>query len=95
MIPLASLPASGYTSARMGDFAPTVACDLRRLIEESGLPLRTIARRAGVSPDVLWRWHSGTSKSLNVLTAESVYHLLTGRTFTRCGCGVAEGKPKR
>ena len=41
--------------------------------------LLDIARAAGVSYTSLWKWTSGRQRTLNLLDAERVFYLLTGK----------------
>ena len=60
---------------------PTAADTLRNIVRDSGKPLISIARAAGVSYFPLWKWASGNQKGYDLDSAEKVHFALTGRTF--------------
>ena len=55
-----------------------IAARIKTLITESGLPVKTIAKGAGVSKDKLWRVVNGTTQILDVRDADRVVRFLTG-----------------
>ena len=74
---------------------PDAAETLRRLIEESGRPLRNLAREAGVPFDALWRWMRCKQDHYNLVSAELVYHHLTGKGFIEVAESPADGEIQR
>ena len=56
---------------------------LRKLIEDSDLNLKQIAKRANVDYMTTWRWYAQKTRSLNVIMAEHIYKTLTGNSFTK------------
>ena len=67
--------------ATMTRFTPEIADKLKQRVKDSGLSLRAIAHRAGVSYWALQRWVNGNQRMYHVDSAEAVHHALTGRKF--------------
>jgi hypothetical protein len=67
---------------------PAILPQIRRLVEESGLPPHDIAKRAKVNYQAFRRFILGQAKTYNATSAELVYHALTGKTFTRPSVGL-------
>lgn len=61
---------------------PPIDTEIRRLIGESPLSIREIAARAQVPYQPLKRFMRGVTASYNAVSAELVFHELTGRSFT-------------
>lgn len=74
---------------------PDAAQTLRRIVAESGRPLRDLAREAGVPFDALWRWMKGKQRHYNLVSAEKVYHHLTGKGFIVVADSPADGEIQR
>jgi hypothetical protein len=56
---------------------------LRAMIRRSGIPLRKIAEEAQVDRFALARWYRGVQPSIKLDHAESIYKVLTGKSFIR------------
>jgi len=53
------------------------------MIRRSGIPLRRIAEEANVDRFALARWYRGVQPSIKLDHAESIYKVLTGKSFLR------------
>ncbi len=60
----------------------TPSAKIRETILESGKPLKHIAHEAAVDYQVLWRWWSGQTKTIDIDIANSISVVLTGREIT-------------
>lgn len=66
---------------------PSLLPSLRRLVAESGIPLKILAKDAGVEYQTLRRFIVGVTDKYNATSAEMVFYHLTGRA------AVAHGVP--
>lgn len=86
---MTKIPKSRTHTPRMASLTES----LLTLIDDSGLPLKEIAERAGVPYQGLRRWVKGkrgkeggrSNRTLDADTADAVYLLLTGKHYTEGG----------
>lgn len=60
---------------------PAAIVQLRELILGKGIPLTELAKTAKVKYVPLWKFSTGRQKSYNLLEAERVFYVLSGKTF--------------